>query len=83
VSPRMGNRFTSFLIAAKRSGRGEPMRVLRIAAARQLVLFAGPDDPAARWDELPERVKAQVLAVLATMIAKDMLSPARAREVAP
>lgn len=59
------------------------MRVFRIAPAWQLALFAGPDDPATRWDELPERVKAQVLAVLATMIARDVFSPVRAREVAP
>lgn len=59
------------------------MRVFRIAPARQLVLFAGPEDPATRWDELPEQVKAQVLAVLATMIARDVLGPCRAREVAP
>ncbi len=59
------------------------MRVLRIAPARQLALFTGPDHPAARWDELPEQVRAQVLAVLATMIARDVLGPVRAREVAP
>lgn len=59
------------------------MRVLRIAPARQLALFAIPDDPAARWDELPEQARAQVLAVLATMIARSVLGTARAREVAP
>ena len=59
------------------------MRVLRIAAARQLALFAGQDDPAARWDGLPERVKAQVLAVLARMIARGVIDTGiRAREVA-
>jgi hypothetical protein len=45
-------------------------------------LFAGPDDPAARWDELPEQARAQVLAVLATMIARGVLGAARSREVA-
>jgi hypothetical protein len=59
------------------------MRVFRIAPARQLVLPAGPDDPAARWDELPEQVKAQVLAVLAAMIAREVPGPCRAREVVP
>ena len=59
------------------------MRVLRIAPARQLALFAGPGDPAARWDELPEQARARVLAVLATMIARQVLDPVRAREVAP
>jgi len=58
------------------------MRAPTIAPARQLALFAGPDDPAARWHELPERARAQVLAVLATMIARDVLGTARAREVA-
>jgi hypothetical protein len=43
-------------------------------------LFAGPDDPAARWDELPEQARARVLAVLATMIARDVLGTARGRE---
>jgi hypothetical protein len=51
------------------------MRVFRIAPARQLALFAGPDDGAARWDELPEQVKARVLALLASMIARDVLGP--------
>ena len=41
--PGNGNRFTSFLIAANDTGRGEPMRVVRIAPARQLALFAGQD----------------------------------------
>ena len=59
------------------------MRVFRIAPARQLALFAGPDDQPARWDELPEQVRAQVLALLARMIARDVLGPGRAREVAP
>jgi hypothetical protein len=59
------------------------MRVLRIAPARQLALFAGPDDPAARWDELPEQVKAQVLALLTRMIARDVLGPGRARKAVP
>jgi hypothetical protein len=55
------------------------MRVLTIAPARQLALFAGPDDPPARWDGLPEQVKAQVLAVLARMIARSVLGPDAAR----
>lgn len=59
------------------------MRDLRIAPARQLALFAGPGDPAARWDELPERARAQVLAVLARMIARGVLGEPGAREVAP
>jgi hypothetical protein len=59
------------------------MRVFRIAPARQLALFASPDGQPARWDELPEQVRAQVLALLARMIATDVLGPGPAREVAP
>jgi hypothetical protein len=59
------------------------MRVFTIAPARQLALFAAPDDPGVQWDELPEQVKARVLALLATMIARDVLGPGQAREVAP
>ena len=58
------------------------MRVLRIAPARQLALFTVTGDPAARWDELPEQVKEQVLALLATTIARGMLLPGQVREAA-
>lgn len=51
------------------------MRVFTIAPARQLALFAGQDDPSACWDDLPEQVKAQVLALLARMIARSVLGP--------
>jgi len=51
------------------------MRVLRIAPARQLALFAGQDDSPARWDGLPEHVQAQVLALLARIIAKSVAGP--------
>jgi hypothetical protein len=54
------------------------MRVLRIAPARQLALFAGDDDFPARWDGLPEHVRAQVLALLARMIARSVPSPGAA-----
>jgi hypothetical protein len=54
------------------------MRVLRIAAARQLALFAAQDDCAARWDGLPEHVQAQVLALLAKMIARSAAGPGAA-----
>ena len=60
------------------------MRVFTIAPARQLALFAGQGNPAARWDGLPEQVKAQVLALLARMIARSVLGPGaagRSREV--
>ena len=47
------------------------MRVLRIAPARQLALFAGQPGPAAgHWDGLPEQARAEVLALLARMIAR-------------
>jgi hypothetical protein len=51
------------------------MRVVRIAPARQLALFAGEDGFSARWDGLPEQVQAQVLALLAAMIARSVLGP--------
>jgi hypothetical protein len=50
------------------------MRVVRIATARQLALFAGQDGPG-RWDGLPEQVQARVLALLARMIARSVLGP--------
>ena len=47
------------------------MRVLRIAPARQLALFAGKSGPAAgHWDGLPEQARAEVLVLLARMIAR-------------
>ena len=51
------------------------MRVVRIAPARQLALFAGQDGSPARWDGLPEQVQARVLALLARMIARSVLGP--------
>lgn len=48
------------------------MRVLRIAPARQMALFTGQDDSPDRWDDLPGHVKAQVLALLASMIMKSL-----------
>jgi len=54
------------------------MRVVRIAPARQLALFAGEDGFSARWDGLPEQVQARVLALLARMIARYVLGPGAA-----
>jgi hypothetical protein len=54
------------------------MRVVRIAPARQLALFAGEDGFSARWDGLPEQVQAQVLVLLARMIARSVLGPGAA-----
>ena len=51
------------------------MRVLRIAPARQLALFAGPPGPAAgHWDGLPEQARAEVLVLLAQMIARGVVA---------
>jgi len=51
------------------------MRVLRIAPACQLALFAGQPGPAAGyWDGLPEQARAEVLALLARMIARGVLA---------
>jgi hypothetical protein len=51
------------------------MRVVRIAPARQLDLFAGQDGSAGRWEGLPEQARARVLALLARMIARSVLGP--------
>jgi hypothetical protein len=51
------------------------MRVLRIAPARQLALFAGrPSAAAGHWDGLPEQARAEVLVLLARMIARGILA---------
>ena len=50
------------------------MRVLRIAPARQLVLFDGRPGPAGCWDGLPEQARAEILVLLARMIARGMLA---------
>jgi hypothetical protein len=50
------------------------MRALRIAPARQLVLFGGPAAPGSLWDGLPDRSRAEVLALLARVIARGILA---------
>jgi hypothetical protein len=51
------------------------MRVLRIAPARQLALFAGQAGPAAgQWLGLPEQARAEVLALLARIIARGVVA---------
>jgi hypothetical protein len=51
------------------------MRVLRIAPARQLDLFAARPGPAAgHWDGLPEQARAEILMLLARMIARGVLA---------
>jgi hypothetical protein len=51
------------------------MRVLRIAPARQLSLFAGQAGPAAgQWHGLPEQARAEVLVLLARIIARGVLA---------
>ena len=51
------------------------MRVLRIAPARQLALFAGQAGPAAgQWHALPEQARAEVLALLARIIARGVVA---------
>ena len=50
------------------------MRELRVARFRQLALDLGDGGGAAdRWDRLPEQARAQVLALLATMIARGVV----------
>jgi hypothetical protein len=50
------------------------MRVLRIAPARQLVLFDDPAGPGAGWDGLPEQARAEIVALLARVIARGVLA---------
>jgi hypothetical protein len=51
------------------------MRVLRIAPARQLALFASQSGPAAgHWDGLPDQARAEVLVLLARMIVRGVLA---------
>ncbi len=54
------------------------MRALRIAAPPvQLALPAcEPTDPVQRWWELPELARTQVLALLARLITRAVLTPA-------
>jgi len=50
------------------------MRVLRIAPARQLALFSGRDAGSGHWDGLPEQARAEVLVLLARIIARGALA---------
>jgi len=51
------------------------MRALRIAPARQLALFDGRPGPDARcWDRLPDQARAEILALLARIIARGVLA---------
>jgi hypothetical protein len=50
------------------------MRVLAIAPARQLALFTGQADSRGRWDGLPEQTRAEVLVLLARIIARGVLA---------
>jgi hypothetical protein len=51
------------------------MCALRIAPARQLVLFdAGAGPGAGYWDGLPDQSRAEVLALLARIIARGVLA---------
>jgi hypothetical protein len=50
------------------------MRVLRIAPARQLALFTGQEGPAGGWDALPEQARAEVLVLLARIIARGVVA---------
>lgn len=51
------------------------MRVLRIAPASQMSLFPGRPGPAAiGWDGLPEQARAEVLVLLARIIARGVLA---------
>ncbi len=49
------------------------MRGLRIAAAKQLCLPWEQERVGGSWEQLPEHTRAQVLALLARMIARGVL----------
>ncbi len=50
------------------------MRALRIAPARQLALFGDRAAPGGGWDGLPEQARAEVLVLLARIIARGILA---------
>jgi hypothetical protein len=51
------------------------MRALRIAPARQLILFDATAGPGTGyWDGLPDQARAEVLALLARIIARGVLA---------
>ena len=50
------------------------MRALRIAPARQLALFGTSAVSGRCWDGLPEHARAEVLALLARIIARGVLA---------
>lgn len=47
---------------------------LRIAAPAQLKLRMGNEETTGRWDDLPEKTRVSVLALLARLIAKGVVS---------
>lgn len=59
---------------------GTYVRAMRLAPARQLMLdIPGPErgpgrDPGRVWDQMPDAVQAQVLRLLAVMIAAGVLA---------
>jgi hypothetical protein len=51
------------------------MRALRIAPARQLALFPGrPGLAAGCWDSLPDQARAEIVVLLARIIARGVLA---------
>lgn len=52
------------------------MRALRVAAAPVQLALPGPEmtDPLQRWWELPEQTRTQVLALLARLITRAVLT---------
>ena len=62
---------------------GEPVRRLRIAPPRQLMLVFDPSaraDTASLWDSLPERSREVVLRVLASMITTGIVDDSAGEE---
>ena len=80
--PERAHRLTTQLVAPTTPG-GEPVRRLRIAPPRQLMLVFDPSaraDTASLWDSLPERSREVVLRVLASMITTGIVDDSAGEE---
>lgn len=81
--PERAHRLTTQFVAPTTPG-GEPVRRLRIASPRQLLLVSDPServDRTALWAEFPERSREAVLRLLASMIAAGIVDDDSAEEV--
>ena len=80
--PERAHRLTTQLVAPTTPG-GEPVRPLRIAPPRQLMLVSDPSaraDTASLWDSLPEERREVVLGLLASMITTGIVDESAGEE---